>query len=293
MEDLTEGTLADLSTMMSHPPIPRRGHTSDVLVPAPAAGAGYTYKISPTWWERLVAIAFLLTTSSQAGSRSLTINYAQGDGTVFNSSPVAAGIGPSSTCQVYADLVGTPATSSAPTQSATASFAGGSGATVTLPAGATILGYTVTAASTAAAENGTVTISNVPGGPLVLDYVMPNGGNGAPYQDKNFPGGLAPAGGAITVAVSAITSGSAGHIIVYYQNGGSATALTAYPQLPDMIMKSGWSVQLAVGGVQTGDQVSGIVLITEQYASNWADGALASDEEAHLRWLLAQLRQGA
>jgi hypothetical protein len=293
VEDLTEGTLADLQTLMHHPPRLRRGHTADSLIPTPAPGGGYTYKIGASYWERIVALAFLLTTGAAAGARSLAINYAQGDAVIFDASPVAAGIGPSQTCQVYADLDGTPAVSPAPTQAITQSFAGGAGATVTLPAGATLLGYTVTAASTAAAENGTVTVSNVPGGPLVYAFTMPNGGNGAPFQNIPFPGGLAPVGGAITVVLSAITSGSAGDLTAYYQMGGSATASTAYPQLPDITMKSGWQVQLAVAGVQAADQLSNIIIINEQYPSNWADGALGSDEEREWRRVLEQLRQGA
>lgn len=293
MEDLTEGTLADLQTLMSHPPRLRRGHTIDELIATPPAGAGYTYKIGSSYWERIVAVAFSLTTSAAAGARSLAINYAQGDGLIFDASPAASGIGPSQTVQVYADLEGTPATTPPITQAATAAFAGGSGATVTLPAGAEVTGWTVTAASTAAAENGTITVSNVPGGPLVYDFTMPNGGNGAPYQSPPLPGPLVSTGSPITVAISAITSGSAGHIIVYYQMGGSATAATAYPQLPDITMKSGWQVQLAIGGVQAADQLANIIIITEQYPSNWADGALGSDEERQVRHLLELLRSGA
>ncbi len=102
-----------------------------------------------------------------------------------------------------------------PTITAEASFAAGVAANVSLPAGYAITGFTVTAASAAAAENGTVTVTNVPNGPIVYDFTIPNAGNSTAILNENFPGPLAPTGGAPNVAISAITGGTAGHIIVY------------------------------------------------------------------------------
>lgn len=292
MDDLQAGTLADLHTLMARPPRLRRGHTIDKIIASPAAGQNLAYKISSDYWERILAVAFLLTTSAAAGARAASITYAQGDGTVFSASPCGSGVGPSQTLQAYADLTGTPASAAAIPGAVSAAFAAGNAATATLPAGASLTGFTVTADQVTTVVSGTVTVSNVPGGPLAYDYVFPNGGNSPSVLPIAYPAALPPSGGAITVAINAVTGGAAGHINATYAPGGSAGAVSAYPQLPDLILKSGWQAGIQVAGIQAGDQISNVMIITEQYASNYADGALGSDEERQLRELLAAVTRG-
>jgi hypothetical protein len=281
--------IADLYSLLSKPPFMRRGYTAEVVAPSPAAGAGWAYKVDNAWYERPVALAALLTTSGAAGARGLAIGYADADGNLVDVTPAGAGIGPSQTLQVYADLSGTPAVPAPVPTPVTAAFAAGVAGTATLPAGASLAGFTVTAASTAAAENGTITVSNVPGGPLLYSFVFPNGGNGAPDLSITFPAPLPSTGSPITVAINAVTSGSAGNIVAYGTPGGSAAALAAYPQLPDLILRPGWQLELNVPGVQAADQLSAIILLTERYPSDWASGTLAEDTEARIREALAQL----
>lgn len=110
------------------------------------------------------------------------------------------------------------------TTSAKGTFTAGAAGNAVLPAGASITGFTISAAATAAAASGTITVSNVAGGPLTYDYVFPNAGNSPDVLNITFPRPLSPSGGAITVAINAVTGGSAGNINVYGISGGTVTA---------------------------------------------------------------------
>lgn len=68
-------------------------------------------------------------------------------------------------------------------------------------------------------------------------------------------------------------------------NSGSSTAAagSSYGHLFDQIAKPGWIYNIAVAGIDVADQLSALVLVTERYPSNWADGSVAADSERMLR----------
>jgi len=76
-----------------------------------------------------------------------------------------------------------------------------------------LTGFDVTMAAVAAAAGGTVTVSNVAGGPFVYDIEALVGQ--ATLLSIRFPTSLPPSGGAPTVAISAIVGGGAGNIDIF------------------------------------------------------------------------------
>jgi hypothetical protein len=59
-----------------------RGFTDVVPVADPAAGAGFTYTVGATYWERISSLAFTLVSDGNAANRQVTV-------TVKDSEPVA------------------------------------------------------------------------------------------------------------------------------------------------------------------------------------------------------------
>jgi hypothetical protein len=87
-----------------------------------------------------------------------------------------------------------------------------------------------------------------------------------------------PAGGA-TVSVKTIGAGTAASVYSASLTAQQGSGLASYPQLPDLIIKSGWSIAVVVAGELAGDQISAVAIVTERYPSNWADGSLGQDLE--------------
>lgn len=100
---------------------------------------------------------------------------------------------------------------------ASGTFTAAAAGSVALPAAAdTLTGFDVTAAPVAAEVAGTVTVSNVIGGPYNYDFAMVVGNTAR--LSVTYPLGLSPSGGTPTVSINAITGGSAGNINVYGRN---------------------------------------------------------------------------
>lgn len=74
-----------------------RGYRRLIAGVTPAAGANYTHTVPGDAWERLIAIQFLLTTSSTTADRLVTIDYAPKGGSVFLSDGAAVLVEASST----------------------------------------------------------------------------------------------------------------------------------------------------------------------------------------------------
>ena len=97
---------------------------------------------------------------------------------------------------------------------AAASFLAGAAGNAALPsAGNHLTGFDVTMAAVAAAAGGTVTVSNVVGGPFVYNIEALVGQ--ATLLSIRFPTPLQPSGGIPTVAISAIVGGGAGNIDIF------------------------------------------------------------------------------
>jgi|SRR5579871_48457 len=247
-----------------------RGRGWQVFEPVtqPAANASFTYPIDGTYWRRLLALAATLQTSAAAGLRQLALNYTDGDGNIFNQVPLLADQGPSLTQSVYADQATvTPVSELQSVENAgsqTSPAAGTTIATVTVPAGNWQISWTVSVAGTVAAadrnnfslvqgattiltsENGIVVDQEYPQEPV--EIVVPTGGQTIKITNT----ALATTGAIYTAQLS---------VVPINPFGGQA-------QIPDFIMKSGWQLQLQLINGQAGDQISGIRLLTERYASS-------------------------
>lgn len=292
MKDLIENTLADLHTLGSHPPRLRRMNTQLVRVPPPAAGSGYTYPITGTWWERILAVTVTLATASAAGQRALNIQYTDGDGIVFDSCPLVPMIGPSSTVTAYADqgptaLAPAPATV-ATFGSATDPAAGGAvSGTLTLQPGSWQLSGQAYLSGTVTSADATNMQVNV-GAAALIPVVYP--GTAGVLTSYSAQITLTTATTVGVVATAAASGASA-----VYNASIQAIPLSgagAQAQIPDLTLKSGWHLVIAGTNLQAADQLSNIAVLTERYPSNWADGALGSDEERQsrqlMRWLASE-----
>lgn len=71
--------------------------TQRVVVPSPAAGAGFTYKNDGRYVELIDSLAFQIVTSSQAASRLVTLTIKDADGVVLATVPANAALTASKT----------------------------------------------------------------------------------------------------------------------------------------------------------------------------------------------------
>lgn len=240
-----------------------------LLKPAsPAAGASFLRTTPADYWERLLSMSFTLVTSAAAGLRSLNINLLDGDGYVFNSTPISNKINPSTTITGYADIFSVTAIGAQqiPDQAqATAAAAGN--ATATLPVGAQLTTIAITWGNVVTANNVTVTIANLQGGNSLVDNVALAVGANPMYLRTFSSGPLVPAAGqAITVTVTGNANSPTAVITAVGtapQNSGSLQV-----QLPDLVMKSGWQLQLQLAGAQAADQLSAIGLLLDRFPSS-------------------------
>lgn len=67
-----------------------RGFTEVASVASPAAGAGFTYTVGGTYWERLVALTFRLVSDGNAANRAVTAAIVDGNGHTLVTVPAAA-----------------------------------------------------------------------------------------------------------------------------------------------------------------------------------------------------------
>lgn len=240
-----------------------------LLKPAsPAAGASFLRVIPADYWERLVSMSFTLVTSAAAGLRSLNINTLDGDGYVFNSTPISTKINPSTTISGYADIFSVTAIGAQqiPDQvQATAAAAGN--ATATLPVGAQLTTAAISWGAVATANTVTITYGNLQGGNSITDTATLAIGANPMYLRTFSSGPLVPAAGqGITVTITGNTNSPTAVITAVGaapQNSGSLQV-----QLPDLVLKSGWQLQLQLAGAQAADQLSAIGLLLERFPSS-------------------------
>lgn len=141
----------------------------------------------------------------QATSLAQNVQQAADEGFLYT---IPGSITPEATGPLWAVLVAGSGTGSGTPDAATGAVGTNTGGNASLPAGSNITGFTVTftAATTAA---GTVTVSNVAGGPLTYNIPV-----GTTVFTINYPGaGLPASGGAPTVAVSATVGVGPGNIV--------------------------------------------------------------------------------
>lgn len=68
------------------------GHafTEDVVVPTPAAGAGFTYTVQGSYWQLLDSISFQIVTGSNAANRQPTLTIKDASGAALATLPTAS-----------------------------------------------------------------------------------------------------------------------------------------------------------------------------------------------------------
>lgn len=245
-----------------------RGWPQLIKVPAPAAGASLTRVVPGDYWERLLSLAFTLTTSATVAARSIALNLLDGDGNIFNQTQIAAGIIAGSVSTQFGDL-----TTVSPIQG-TESFTGegsvsspGASATIcslaALPAGTYIVNAVVNMAGTLVQATDANNIKIYNGGVLVYAALDNNIGS-APQNFGPFTITV-PAGGSIILAT--VAAGTAASIY-----SGSLSAIPAVYQgsfqFPDILMQSGYQYQVAIGGIQAADQISNVLMMLERYPSS-------------------------
>ena len=292
MRDLQAGTLADLHTLTAHPPTLRRGHTELIKPANPAANTSHVHQVDPAWWERILAVTASVHSSGTNGLRSLSLDYADADGFVFDSLPLLGTSLSSVTTVGYADQ-------SAPAQAAPS------------PSLSIFGTSTDPAANTAIAElfsvqpgtyqvvadvfvSGTVTAADGAN----MQIICP----GLPNVVIAYPG-VAGVLGTVSIVITLLASGNVSITNPVAASGAAAVynaSLTATPIagksprscLPDVMLKPHWSLTVNATGLQTNDQITNIGILTEKYPSNWADGALGADEERQARWLAEAIAEG-
>lgn len=288
MHELVEGTLADLHTLMAGPPHQRRGNTQLVRPANPAAGQGFTYKIDTSWWERILAVSATLTCSGQAGIRAVDLQLCDGDGQPFTVLPfITAAYG--NTTVTGRSLRNPPGNSaSAGTYWSTGeATTPGAGAFITSVAvqssGFYTVRWSVSLAGTLAAGADANNMQLNDGIGQFYGALLPAVSAAYPQQQVSM---YLAAGG--LVIVSANTLATTGAVYGATIAAQKADGATAYTPLPDFIVRSGWSLKLAGGNLQSGDQLSAVSILTERYPSNWADGALGADTEREVRAILEE-----
>jgi hypothetical protein len=289
MPRIHEGALADLRTLMGSPPKVRRGFTSNESFNAPAAGANFLYTVGADYWRRIRSMGFTFASSSTTADRELSLALADGGGSIFNAVPIAGLRASSVTTQLYGDPDAIP---SPPPEQTPTTY----GEQTSPTAGTTI-----------------ATLTSVGPGVVTVDWIVEVAGTLAEGTDNDnfilqFNGSTAaqsvnPALAGIypqnpvdiestvvnSITVKALNTASTGAIysasVAAQLPGGSIIRF----RVPDVMLQSGWQVQINVSNIQAADQIGNVFMLTEHYASDWASGTDYAEEEAFMDRLLERL----
>lgn len=280
---------ADIHRLMPSPPGLARGFEQLIKPAPPAAGANFTRAVPNDAWERVRSLTFQLATSAVAGNRQVLLNYLDGDAFVFDQTPASVIVPASGVVTGFLSNRSPTAVPSLASLQAEGSVTNpGALATIAtiaaVPAGAWQVAVTVFL-------SGTVTV--VDQNNMQLNF------GGAANPVIAYPGVVnspvtftdvieLPAAHAVTVQSIGAASGVSAVYnaeLVLTNNAG----LTYYANIPDHILKSGYQLQLAISGVQAGDQLSQIGLLTERFPSDYATGQIADDRRRAERELLEYL----
>lgn len=280
MEGLTEGTLADIHQLMTYPPELRRGRY-EVLANLPTqTGTFWELDVPSDYWYRIDSLVATVTTSSTAGQRQLVAACFDQDKNAFAATPLSQAIGPSQLVQAAASIDGTSLSiasgASLENEARVASPAAGATiASLALTGGEWIVSWIVALDGTvAAADENNFILTN--GAATVAQSVNP-GAVGGPWPQETQT--VEVAFGGATVAVKALAAGTAGAGYSASLVATPAGNVTAYSRLPHIVLKSGWAFRIEVINGAINDVIGPVTMLVERYPSNYADGALANDQE--------------
>jgi hypothetical protein len=289
MPALHEGTLADLRTLMGHPPRFRRGYSSVDVQPNPAAGANFSLLCDAQYWRRINACYFTFTPSATGTPREIFINYLDGSGNIFNQVPVASLVTASKVTNCSGDLtanVGEPPLGSQQNYGTQTSPAAGTTiATVgAVEPGNYTVYWTVELQGTTAAGTDNDNFGLYANTSLVLQSV--NSEAVGTYPQIPFELELS---GAASVSVKNINAATTGAVYsAEFMLEGSGPNYPRF-RLPDIILQPGWTWQINIYNPAGTDQLSNINLLVEHYASDWASGTADLEREAMLDALAERL----
>lgn len=282
---LVAGTLADLRTLMGKPAGVRRGMTQLVKPANPAAGASFTYKVDPAFWERIVAVTFQLVTSAAVANRSVVLQYQDQDGFTFTQVPVWQVANASMTQSAFGDLSGvSPVGAPESLINYAAVAAPGAGATIVfvsaIPPGNYLVQWTVEVSGTLAAGTDNDNVRLTTSGGVSERAIYP--AVAGTYPQQSFETDSQTLGNFVASAIGAATAGSTYAVSV---SASPLSGIGAQLELPDIILKPSWQLVISVGNVQAADQISAIGIMTERYSSEYASGTLGLDIERVLEQL--------
>lgn len=270
---MADDAYSAIRMLMLAPPALGHGFTELVTLAQPAAGAALTRKVPLNVWERPRAVAFTYTAGVATPGRQPVIRYLSPDSQTIVEAPVGGQVGPSGVVNCFA----WPAAPAA----APVGLSIQGDASVTSPAlGATIASIALTqgtwtiqtgvriSGTVAAADNNNMAL-NLPGG-VSLTLNVPQGGSNLSQQNAVVI--EVPAAG-FTVTVTAVAAGTAGSIYTAQLTALPGEATSGYGPLPDMLLRSGWSLQIAAIGMNALDQISAAFLFADRFPSGYASGA--------------------
>lgn len=278
---MADDAYSAIQRLMLSPPGLGRGWTELVRLTQPAAGSGLTRSVPNNVWWRPRAVRFLFTADTNTPPRQLVVRYLSPDAQIITETPVGIQVGPSGAVSCYA-WPGAPATPQAGlsvegSASVTSPALGATIASVTLPQGTWTINWAVrTSGTVAAADNNNMQLQQ---GAAVLEVAdVPQGASNVSQQQAVVV--TVPAGGA-TISVNAIALATVGAIYTAQINATPGETLAAYAPLPDLLLRSGWQLQVTATGLQVGDQISAAFALVDMFPSGYASGAdWQADQEA-------------
>jgi hypothetical protein len=283
---------ADIWSLGSHPARLRRGMAQPVPGTVPAPGQVFSRAVPDDAWERILGVAWTLTTSAAAGNRLVAASFATGDGAVMTQVPASAWVPASTAVTGYLSQCGPVAPGAAPDTGYTGSVTGPAAGAAIVTTGALTAGeYNVTVQSlmggtTAGADANNLELE-VNG---VVVTALENPSTSGLEWTASFPAITVEAGQAITVnAIGAGTGTAIYRVAILLQDD---QPLTCWAQLPDLTLMSGWIFRLDVAGIQSADQLSGVTLLVERFSSDYASGLLTADAVAMARELIGEAAGG-
>ena len=95
------GNTSQTARLMIRAPGFAVGWQERIILPAPAAGQQWTYKVDGRYTERLVAVWFALTTSAVVASRFPVVVLRDNNGTVITEVPAGNAVAAASTVTAY------------------------------------------------------------------------------------------------------------------------------------------------------------------------------------------------
>lgn len=271
---------------------PMHGWQEALKLANPAAGTALTRVIPGETWERLLLGTTTLTCSAVAGIRQPVFNLLDGDGNTLYQ--IASGPQLAASSQMTAFLaVGEAAQiGPAPSQQATASVTGpGAGATITsiaLPAGIYTVNWLVGLRGTTAAVDGDNFQLVI--GATVLAQSISLSASGTEQQQQ--PIQVEVAVGGQTLSIQAIAAATATAVYRAQLVAVPDSGASWYARIPDIVMPSGWQVQVTATGLLAGDQFSGSTFVVQRFPSDFASGDLYHEALEGWRKYITALNRG-